>query len=67
MSTPSFKGVHLKDTLLHFKNLKFFIATKKLPARTAVGVLQANAERNMAEISNFSSTLQGSAVYGSTH
>jgi len=62
MAVPSFSGRRLEDSILHCKNVRVYIACKKLPPRTAVGVVPADAEDNMAEISYFSSTLKKNAA-----
>jgi len=58
MASPVFSGRHLEDSILHCKNIRLYIACKKLPPHTAVGVVPSDAERNIAEISYFLSTLQ---------
>jgi len=62
MAAPSFSGRQLKDSILECKHVRLYFACKKLPTHTVVEVVPAEAERNMAEISYFSSTLQGSAA-----
>jgi len=62
ISIPSFSGRHLEDLILNSKNVRLYIATKNLPSHTVKGIVTADEERNMSEISYFSSTLRGSAA-----
>jgi len=63
MSCPTFSGRQLDDAPLHSRNVKLWIATKKLPARAAMaGAVPADAERTMAQIGYFSFTLREAAT-----
>jgi len=59
MSAPTFEGRNLDDPVLHCKNVRLYIACKRLPASAPRPI---NGERNLAEIAYFSSTLTGSAL-----
>jgi len=63
MSEPTFSGRQIYDALQHSRNMKLWIATKKLPARAALmGAVPADAEKTMAEIAYFFSTLKDAAA-----
>jgi len=63
MFGSTFLGRQLDDASQHSRNVKLWIATKKLQARVAmVGVVPADAERTMAEIAYFASTLKNAAA-----
>jgi len=75
MPRPMFSGRQLDDATLHSRNVKLWIATKKLPARAAaiavagavgaagyVAAVPADAKKTMAEISYFSSMFKDAAT-----
>jgi len=63
MACPTFAGHQLDDAPQHSHNVNLWITTKKLPAHTPVaGAIPADAERTMAEIAYFASTLRDAAT-----
>jgi len=62
MSAPRFEGRNLDDPVLHCKNVRLYIACKRLSAYALLRANPVNSERNLAEIAYFISTLTGSAL-----